>query len=171
MKRRFIFPLITAFLLSYAVSEAQPLRNADEQTQTGSVNQQVIAFGSCNKPAIDGKMWSAIADNDPELFIWLGDIIYGDTHDMRLLRSKYQELTYLPEYQKFARKTTITGVWDDHDYGVNDGDKSFPKKKESRDLLFDFLDVPILPPLFSYERSWSENHRNIAFSIFGIGGA
>jgi alkaline phosphatase D len=35
----------------------------------------------------------------------------------------------------------VIGIWDDHDYGINDGGKLFHKKKESRDLMLDFLDV------------------------------
>jgi alkaline phosphatase D len=33
-------------------------------------------------------------------------------------------------------------TWDDHDFGLNDGGGDFPRKNESRDLLFNFLDVP-----------------------------
>lgn len=32
------------------------------------------------------------------------------------------------------------GTWDDHDYGVNDGDSSYVDKRESQRLLLDFLD-------------------------------
>ena len=114
------------------------MTNVNEPTAT---SQQIIAFGSCNKTKIDGKMWGAIAENRPDLFIWLGDIIYGDTQDMRLLRSKYKKLAKLPEYKQFAKKTPIIGVWDDHDYGINDGGKYFSKKEESKTELLRFLKV------------------------------
>ena len=34
----------------------------------------------------------------------------------------------------------ITGVWDDHDYGINDGNKYYPLKNEAKKLFSDFLD-------------------------------
>src|SRR5690349_9301980 len=35
----------------------------------------------------------------------------------------------------------IIGVWDDHDYGINDGDGYFKDKLFTREILLDFLDV------------------------------
>ena len=35
----------------------------------------------------------------------------------------------------------ICGVYDDHDYGENDSWSNFPLKKESRDKLYDFLEI------------------------------
>ncbi|MEL7144907.1 MAG: alkaline phosphatase D family protein [Bacteroidota bacterium] len=129
-----LFLLLTATLLLCNL-------HLHAQQSAAEPNQQVIAFGSCNKPEIDGKMWPAIAANDPDLFIWLGDIIYGDTQDMRLLRSKYKEQSRQPDYKKFAKKTPVVGVWDDHDYGINDGGKFFAKKAESKEELLRFLGV------------------------------
>lgn len=47
-----------------------------------------------------------------------------------------------PDYQTLLEKIDVIGVWDDHDLGGNDMGSEYPKKDESRDLLFDFLDVP-----------------------------
>ncbi|MEL6561079.1 MAG: alkaline phosphatase D family protein [Bacteroidota bacterium] len=102
---------------------------------------QVIAFGSCNKPGIDGAMWTAISKNNPDMFVWLGDIVYGDTHDMDILKQKYQELSDLPAYKDFADETPIIGVWDDHDYGINDGGKYYNQKEASKEVLLNFLQV------------------------------
>ena len=38
--------------------------------------------------------------------------------------------------------TKIIGVWDDHDYGLNNGDKNFPLKNEVRDIFLDFINEP-----------------------------
>ena len=150
LKTTFSALLVMLIALS---ANAQLLRTeSDPKSQDDT---QVIAFGSCNKPEIDGNMWSAIAENDPELFIWLGDIIYGDTQDMRLLRSKYKEMSTLPAYRKFARTTPVTGVWDDHDYGVNDGGRHFPKKTESKEELLRFLKVKKNDPVRQHEGVYS----------------
>lgn len=110
--------------------------------QTSEVKDElVIAFGSCNKPEIDEKMWPAIEDNKPDIFVWLGDIVYGDTHDMGVLQAKYQKQSQMKAYQDFIKNTPVIGVWDDHDYGINDGGKGYSKKEESKELLLDFLKV------------------------------
>ncbi len=38
--------------------------------------------------------------------------------------------------------TKVIGVWDDHDYGINDGDMTYPNKLETRDIFLDFVDEP-----------------------------
>jgi alkaline phosphatase D len=72
----------------------------------------------------------------------MGDNIYGDSPVMDTLRAKYARQNANPDYQLLKASTPIIGVWDDHDYGINDGDKRFAQKKESRDLMFDFLGMP-----------------------------
>ena len=36
----------------------------------------------------------------------------------------------------------MIGVWDDHDYGTNDGDKTFKRKFVTRDIFLDFIGEP-----------------------------
>ncbi len=36
----------------------------------------------------------------------------------------------------------VVGVWDDHDYGINNGDKTFTKKAALRDIYLDFIGEP-----------------------------
>ena len=103
----------------------------------------VIAFGSCNKIDKPQNMWSDVAANNPNLWIWLGDIIYADTTDMRALAAHYKLLKTNPEYKKLRAKAQIVGVYDDHDFGANDAGKGLPNKKGSKKCLMDFLDVPI----------------------------
>ena len=33
-------------------------------------------------------------------------------------------------------------MWDDHDYGCNNGDKTFPKKLQVREMFLDFIGEP-----------------------------
>ena len=40
------------------------------------------------------------------------------------------------------KRTRVVGVWDDHDYGLNDGDRTFAKRDLVRDVYLDFLDEP-----------------------------
>lgn len=114
----------------------------------------VIAFGSCNKLDKPQSMWDAVNANNPALWVWLGDIIYADTTDMRALAKMYKTLKNTPGYKKMREKTQVVGIYDDHDYGANDAGKSFPKKKQSKKCLMDFLDVPRKAPVRSQEGAY-----------------
>ena len=100
-----------------------------------------IAFGSCSDEDEPQPMWKYIVANEADIWVWLGDMIYGDSGNPEVLRKKYNEQLNNKEYQKLQKTTPIIGIWDDHDYGVNDGDKHFPIKKESKELMLDFLNV------------------------------
>ncbi|MFT2009284.1 hypothetical protein ACMA1I_11470 [Pontibacter sp. 13R65] len=57
--------------------------------QAQKKKEMVIAFGSCNRQNLPQPMWSAIMNDKPNLWIWLGDNIYGDSDDMAFLKGKY----------------------------------------------------------------------------------
>ena len=59
-----------------------------------------IAFGSCAKQYTPQPIWDSVIAGNPDLFIFLGDNIYGDTTDMTKLRAKYQQLGAIPGYRK-----------------------------------------------------------------------
>jgi len=59
-----------------------------ENHSDGSIAR--IAFGACNNPRKDPVgMYPAILGEQPDVFIFLGDNIYGDTQDMKVLQAKY----------------------------------------------------------------------------------
>lgn len=101
-----------------------------------------IAFGSCNQVNMENRLWGHVLDSDPQLWIWGGDIIYADTEDMDRMERMYNQQREIPGYKALREKVEILGVWDDHDYGVNDGGLEYSKKRESQQKLLDFLDVP-----------------------------
>ncbi|MGB1937514.1 MAG: alkaline phosphatase D family protein [Akkermansiaceae bacterium] len=105
-----------------------------------------IAFGSCNNPGRTSKkptrIYDAVLQQQPDVFVFLGDNIYGDTEDMELLRKKYQQLGAVEGYQKLQQQCRVLATWDDHDYGVNDGGKSYPKRVESQKEFLDFFADP-----------------------------
>ena len=105
-----------------------------------------MAFGSCNRQDAPQPLWKPILADHPDLWVWMGDNIYGDSPVMDTLRAKYSLQNAVVDYQVMKASTPIIGVWDDHDYGVNDGGKHFAQKKASRDLMFDFLNVPLDAP-------------------------
>ncbi|MCH7398024.1 alkaline phosphatase family protein [Belliella sp. DSM 107340] len=107
-----------------------------------SFAQQIskIAFGSCNKHDLPQPLWGPIGLDKPDVFLWLGDNVYGDTDDMELLKSKYDAQNMVDGYRNLKKSAKVIGVWDDHDYGINDGGKFYAQKEASMELMLDFLD-------------------------------
>lgn len=101
-----------------------------------------IAFGSCAKQDKDQPIWDAINALEPDLFIFLGDNVYGDTRDMDELRAKYAMLAAKPGFRRLREHTPILAVWDDHDYGENDAGAEYPQKEASRQVFCDFWGEP-----------------------------
>lgn len=105
-----------------------------------------IAIGSCNRQNLPQNLWPHINSYNPDLWLWLGDNIYGDTDDMSMMKAKYDMQKSNADYQKLLASATVLGIWDDHDFGKNDAGKEYEKRDESRDLMFEFLDVPKKSP-------------------------
>ena len=45
-------------------------------------------------------------------------------------------------YDRLLTETKIVGVWDDNDYGKNDGGKRFKDKYQNREMWLDFIGEP-----------------------------
>ncbi|MDH3381222.1 MAG: alkaline phosphatase family protein [Flavobacteriaceae bacterium] len=101
----------------------------------------IIAFGSCDDQKLENPFWQQLTELKPDVWIWNGDNIYCDTEDVTVLKNCYQIKEDDINYQNFIKNTSLLGTWDDHDYGMNDGGKNHPIKKEAQQLLQDFLKV------------------------------
>ena len=130
-----IFGLLCIIIMASGCS--QPIKPSNDQHKP----IQTIAFGSCNKQDMDQSFWPIIAAQNPDLWVWLGDNIYADTEDMGLMAAKYQQQKSNPYYQAFSKNIAVTGIWDDHDYGQNDGNRTFAFKTEAKQHFLDFMDI------------------------------
>lgn len=108
-----------------------------------------IAFGSCAHQDKDQPIWDTVLAAAPDLFIFLGDNIYGDTRDMSELRAKYAQLAAKAGFQRLRATTPVLATWDDHDYGENDAGSEFPMKEESRRIFLEFWGEPADSPRWS----------------------
>jgi alkaline phosphatase D len=102
-----------------------------------------IAFGSCNHQSAPQHMWAAIAAQNPQLFLMIGDNVYGDNGwdgdaGLESLRKSYALQASHPEFRNFRAKVPMQAVWDDHDFGLNDVGGSFPFRRWSEELFETF---------------------------------
>ena len=123
---------ITVFQATFATADDEPLTR--------------IALGSCAKQDRPQPIWEAIVASDPELFLFIGDNIYGDTEDMNVLQEKWDLLGAQPGYRALNEACPILATWDDHDYGENDAGEEYPMKVESQQIFLDFFNEPADSP-------------------------
>ncbi|MGE0031825.1 MAG: alkaline phosphatase D family protein [Steroidobacteraceae bacterium] len=105
-----------------------------------------IGFGSCAEASKPQPVWDAIHERQFDLFVFLGDNIYGDTRDMSVLKAKYAELAAQPGFARLRAQTPVLAIWDDHDFGEDDAGGDYPRKEESRQIFLDFWNVPADSP-------------------------
>ena len=101
-----------------------------------------IAFGSCGHQDNPLSIFDEIVNASPDVFVFLGDNIYGDTKNARLLQKKYAQLAAKTSFQHLKKTTRILATWDDHDYGKNDSGKEFIRKKRFKRIFLDFFEEP-----------------------------
>lgn len=102
----------------------------------------VIAFGSCDNQKIENLLWDDVLKNNPDIWIWGGDNIYSDPYNKYKMIGDYDIQSRGEDYRQLMKSTDILGVWDDHDYGLNDGGEEFEFKDEAEQLFYDFLNEP-----------------------------
>ena len=112
-----------------------------------------IALGSCNyinEEALDrpGKgygsnysIFEAINSKNPDIMLWMGDNIYlreADWDTKTGIYHRYSHTRAIKEMQPLLAKTQNFAIWDDHDFGPNDSDRSFYNKHLTQQAFKDF---------------------------------
>lgn len=102
-----------------------------------------IAFGSCADQTQPQPIWDAILAWRPDLFIFAGDNVYGDfrTADAAVLKRAYATAASVPGYARLRESVPHLAIWDDHDYGLNDGGVEFAHKQVAKDEFLSFWNV------------------------------
>jgi alkaline phosphatase D len=137
-----------------------------------------VAFGSChydNDPPHDRpgppwgddfKIFDEISRAQPDLMLWLGDNIYLREADwtsptgIAARHARTREMAYL---QPLLGAIHHLAIWDDHDYGPNDADRTFPLQNTTRAVFqrywanppFDAYPPAQTPGIYA-QFSWSD---------------
>ena len=98
----------------------------------GEPAQFSVAFGSCARLQQDPvqRIWNAAAELAPDFFIWTGDNVYGDSLHAIIVAEEYRRQREIPSIVPFLQGTPQLAVWDDHDFGLNDHDRTNPVKAD-----------------------------------------
>lgn len=106
--------------------------------RTGAPCVVRIGFGHSLRGPGDQTIWRAVMGKKPDLFILMGDNIYSDSTEPSKQRAMYLKFRADPHFRALAAGTPIYAVWDDHDYGTNDSDRTQRGKERS---LRTFMEV------------------------------
>ncbi len=108
--------------------EGRPIGSFHEVTTApppGAPGQMDLAFGSCTRTD-DEPIFAAVAEKDPDLFLFLGDNHYANSDDLGALRWYYRWGLEIPERAALAARTSTLATWDDHDFTGNNTDGTEP---------------------------------------------
>ncbi|MEE4270607.1 MAG: alkaline phosphatase D family protein [Thermoanaerobaculales bacterium] len=125
------------------LKKLKPLR-FETAPPVGDAADLRIAFGSCPKWQDDRvqPIWPWVVHHEPDLFFWIGDNIYGDTLDPDILREEYRRQREVWGLQPLIHNTSNLAVWDDHDYGLNNHDRTNPIKEGAYEVFLDYWPNP-----------------------------
>ena len=99
-------------------------------------------------------IFDAIANKNPDYFVWLGDAIYATNRFLDFsyvlkphkdIEKSYSNLKNNESYKLLANQTNILGIWDDHDSAyenVNYFYRNLSDKQKLRDYYLNFIDEP-----------------------------
>eukprot|EP01128_Nolandella_sp_AFSM9_P000867 TRINITY_DN10994_c0_g1_i1.p1 TRINITY_DN10994_c0_g1~~TRINITY_DN10994_c0_g1_i1.p1 ORF type:complete len:457 (+),score=63.09 TRINITY_DN10994_c0_g1_i1:65-1372(+) len=156
----FSIPLTLLTLLLFFATTTVAFYPASTSTPTALTR---ISFGSCSKTWLKQPTWKPILEYNPELFVWLGDVVYNDIpvlpglfkmNSLENMKENYRLQHEMEGYKELRANTPIVGVWDDHE-SINDGGGAYPYKKENQQLFMDFLDIPAGDPSRAQEGLYS----------------
>lgn len=100
---------------------------------------QTIGFGSCMDQNYPQPIWATLKKENLDLFIATGDIVYASLPKDKPISKAYLRQIENSDLNNFRAMVPWIGVWDDHDFGVNDGGGDHPEFEEAKRHLHAFL--------------------------------
>ena len=91
------------------------------------------------------QIFESIAKQKPQFMLWLGDNMYlreADWNSKTGILHRYTHTRSLPEMQAMLGGMHHYAIWDDHDFGPNDSDRSYPLKRETNSAFRNFFPSP-----------------------------
>ncbi|MFM9940233.1 MAG: alkaline phosphatase D family protein [Hyphomicrobiaceae bacterium] len=115
-----------------------PIRIARELAPNTAL--QRVAIGSCLRQTRPIPIFKDVMAAKPDVLLMIGDNVYGDFNDAEAgpLRTAYTALAGQPDYQRIRSAVPILPIWDDHDFGRNDGGADFAFRAVSGRLFHQF---------------------------------
>ena len=100
-----------------------------------------LAFASCASTGSNVRVWDALREADPDVFIHMGDFHYEDivTDEPDRFRYAYERALGSARQGTLYRDVPIAYVWDDHDFGANDADGTVPSSRAAHAVYREYV--------------------------------
>lgn len=113
----------------------------------GQINQSKLRLAvlSCIDESYEDefKIWNVLAGKNPEYILMLGDNVYADKNvsesSPESIWNRYADVRLTVPFYFQDKLIPVHGVWDDHDFGVNNGTEAFEYKAESKEIFEAFF--------------------------------
>eukprot|EP00929_Paragymnodinium_shiwhaense_P027275 TRINITY_DN16045_c0_g2_i2.p1 TRINITY_DN16045_c0_g2~~TRINITY_DN16045_c0_g2_i2.p1 ORF type:complete len:449 (-),score=76.39 TRINITY_DN16045_c0_g2_i2:302-1648(-) len=162
------------FLALAVASGLLPISCSGDTAETSTPRKPRILFGSCSSTELEQPLWPHILAKKPDAWLWGGDNVYGDklvgmkfsgwkpTPDFlpanpARLEEVYAKQARVPGYAELVKSTVILGTYDDHDFGINDGDQTYPYLRETQEAFLNFIGEPAESPRRQQEGVYATN--------------
>lgn len=109
-----------------SVDTQQTLIEADETHTFETANPQrqgqrvSVGFVSCVDIEPNG-IWKEMQQLRLDTVCLMGDTPYIDNSDLEVVRARHRAFLQMPDLAALAAHTPTVGTWDDHDFGLNNG--------------------------------------------------
>lgn len=97
---------------------------------------ETIAFASCLDQDAPAPILKNIINSRADLYLALGDNVYASHENQKPISAQYKKLLNNSDYVQLRESIPTMAIWDDHDYGLNDGGAEWSGKYEAKE---DFL--------------------------------
>jgi alkaline phosphatase D len=110
----------------------------------GAREVRKIDFASCMEQSRPQPMWDTVLADRPDFFVFAGDSVYADRppFSVHALRDAYATQEAVPGFMRLRSTVPHMAIWDDGDFGQNDGGAEFPFKQQSKDEFLKFWRAP-----------------------------
>jgi alkaline phosphatase D len=120
-------------------------------TLNTSKNDYKFLLASCMSDTfayIGDRAWPSVLKHNPDFYFLIGDQVYADVYNDRYLNipadarrvwERFVDSRMRLALYRQIRLRPIYAVWDDHDFGDNNGDKTYPYKDETKKIFKTFF--------------------------------
>lgn len=135
----------------FLVRDEQGVIKDQRAFQTVSVKPGAARFAivSCadDRYPEQKEMWRGLINQKPNWILAIGDNSYADSRRAKdekwvgaeMLWTRYAETRQKLEIFRAKNLIPIIALWDDHDFGMNGGDRRYPFKEEAREVFHAFF--------------------------------
>ena len=124
-----------------ALPAAAVMLSATSVQANASSDTWRVSLGSCANQKLPQPIWQTILNDRPDLHIFGGDNVYASDRPWSIeqLQAAYAQAKQHDGMAQLMRSVPHIAMWDDHDYGFNDGGAEFAGKQASKNALMEFF--------------------------------